>query len=97
MGFTSEAAFEKELIRLLRTNGWQSENDNLGFDSVLKYPSEQDLIDNWAKILYVHNNTNNWLNDCPLTRSEMEQILEKIDILKSPYNINGLINGESVD
>lgn len=96
MGFTSEAAFEKELIRLLRANGWQSENDNLGFDSVLKYPSEQDLIDNWAKILYVHNNTNDRLNDCPLTRSEMEQILEKIDILKSPYNINGLINGESV-
>ena len=43
MTFKSEADFEEALIRVLQQNAWEKE--------VIKYPTEQDLIRNWADIL----------------------------------------------
>ena len=44
VGFTKEADFENALITALQRNGWEQE--------VLQYPTEDDLIDNWAEILF---------------------------------------------
>ena len=42
MGFDSETAFESALIKcLVEEKGWK--------DGVIKYPTEKDLLDNWAK------------------------------------------------
>ena len=40
-----ELKFESELINLLFEKGWERE--------VLKYPTEDDLIQNWADILFI--------------------------------------------
>ena len=44
MAFDDELKFESELINLLFEKGWERE--------VIKYPSEEDLIQNWADILF---------------------------------------------
>ena len=44
MTFKNEAAFEQAFIETLFNKGWES--------TVLKNPTEQDLINNWAKILF---------------------------------------------
>lgn len=88
MTFTSEAAFEEALIQSLTQKGWENE--------VIKYPTEQDLIDNWAHILFENNRGIDRLNDFPLTRGEMDQILEQITELRTPLKLNGFINGKSV-
>ena len=89
-GFDSELAFEKELIETLyNERGWNS-------GKTLHYPTEQDLLDNWAEILYHNNRSIDRLGDYPLTRGEMAQIIEQIDGLKTPMNINGFVNGKSL-
>ena len=49
-----------------------------GEKEVLKNYSEQDLLRNWANILFDNNRDIDRLNDYPLTDSEMQQILEQI-------------------
>lgn len=88
MTFTSEAAFEEALIQSLTQKGWEA--------AVIKYPTEQDLIDNWAHILFENNRGIDRLNDFPLTKGEMDQILEQITELRTPLKLNGFINGKSV-
>ena len=89
MTFTSEAAFEEALIQsLTQSKGWENE--------VIKYPTEQTLIDNWAKILFKNNKGIDRLNDFPLTKGEMDQILEQITELRTPLKLNGFVNGKSV-
>lgn len=88
MTFTSEAAFETALIEELKNKGWESE--------VLKNPTEADLLQNWAAILFQNNRDIDRLNDVPLSNTEMQQILEKIRELKTPLNLNGFINGKTV-
>lgn len=90
MIFDSEKAFEDAVIERLKQYGW----DDAG--GVLEYPTEQDLIDNWAKILFQNNKQLDKLNDQPLTDGEMSQILEQIIELRSPLALNGFINGKSV-
>ena len=88
MVFIKESDFEQALIDLLKNYGWEKD--------VMKNPSEEDLIDNWAKILYENNRGIDRLNDYPLTDGEMRQILEQIETLKTPLRLNGFINGGSV-
>lgn len=88
MTFTKEADFEEALIKVLGNHGWDK--------NVLKYPTEKDLIDNWAKILYKNNRDIDRLNDYPLTESEMQQIIEQIKELKTPLKLNGFINGKTI-
>lgn len=89
MIFDKESDFEEALIVVLQQHGW-------GSGEVIKYPTEQDLIDNWARILYQNNADIDRLNGCPLTDGEMKQILDQIKTLKTPIALNGFINGKSV-
>ncbi len=85
--FNKEADFENALIALLSTKSWEKE--------VLRYPTEEELIANWQAHL---NKTNQHIDklDVPLIRSEMNQILEQVQALKTPYALNGFINGKTV-
>ncbi|MCT7639695.1 type I restriction endonuclease subunit R [Aliarcobacter butzleri] len=89
MTFTNEAEFEKALIKVLRDKGW-------GEHDVIKNPTEEQLLENWAKILFENNKSIDRLNNIPLTHSEMQQILEQINILKTPLKLNSFINGRTV-
>ncbi|HVW16401.1 MAG TPA: HsdR family type I site-specific deoxyribonuclease [Mucilaginibacter sp.] len=86
--FTGEAAFENALIQLLAAKGWEAE--------VLKNPTEEDLLSNWADILFQNNREIDRLNDTTLTPGEMQQVLEQITALRTPLKLNGFINGKSV-
>ena len=88
MIFNKEADFEEALIKILSEKGWEKE--------VLKNYSEKELLRNWADILYENNRDIDRLNDYPLTDSEMQQILEQIENLRTPLKLNGFINGKSV-
>ena len=88
MLFDRESDFEKALIDVLQRYGWEKD--------VLKNPTEDDLIRNWAEILYENNRGIDRLNDYPLTDSEMRQIIEQVETLKTPLRLNGFINGGSV-
>ncbi len=88
MTFQKEADFEEALIKVLSNNGWES--------AVLKSPTEQDLIKNWANILYDNNRGIDRLDNYPLTDGEMQQIIEQITELRTPLKLNGFINGKTV-
>lgn len=88
MKFNNELVFEKALITKLFDKGW----DN----NVLKNKTEQDLIDNWAEILFKNNRSIDRLNDFPLTNGEMQQILSQVNQLRTPLKLNGFINGKTV-
>lgn len=88
MAFSDEGDFERALITVLFDKGWSHE--------VIKYPTEKDLIRNWADILYRNNCTVDRLDKYPLTDSEMGQILDQIKVLGSPYALNGFINGKTI-
>lgn len=88
MIFNKESDFEATLIKILSEKGWEKE--------VLKNYSEQDLLKNWANILFENNRDIDRLNDSPLTDGEMQQILEQIKNLRTPLKLNGFINGKSV-
>lgn len=88
MTFTTEAAFEEALIKTLKQKGWE--------DTVLKNPTEADLLRNWADILFENNRSRDRLDSFPLTDGEMQQILEQINELRTPLKLNGFINGKSV-
>ena len=88
MIFNKESDFEEALIKILSEKGWEKE--------VLKNYSEQDLLQNWANILFENNRDIDRLNDYSLTDGEMQQILEQIKNLRTPLKLNGFINGKSV-
>lgn len=86
--FRTEAEFEASVIDLLTRHGWS--------DEVLRNPTEQQLIDNWARILFDNNRGVDVLGDVPLTEGEMAQILEQINDLRTPLALNEFINGRTV-
>ena len=89
MSFNDELVFEKALVDLLtKSCGWKS--------GVLEYPTEKKLLENWANILFDNNRDIDRLNDYPLTDTEMLQIIEQIQRLKTPLKLNEFINGGSV-
>ncbi|MCZ8540295.1 type I restriction endonuclease subunit R, EcoR124 family [Psychrobacillus psychrodurans] len=88
MVFTKEAEFEEALINLLISQK--------GWEEVIKFPTEEDLIRNWADILFQNNRDIDRLNNVPLTDSEMRQIMEQITELRTPLRLNGFINGKSI-
>lgn len=88
MVFERESDFELALIKILSSKGWE--------DNVIKNPTEEDLIKNWANILFANNREIDRLNNYPLTDGEMAQILEQINKLKTPLKLNGFINGKTV-
>ena len=54
MAYNDELKFENELINLLFEKGWERE--------VIKYPTEEDLLQNWADILFKNNSGIDQLN-----------------------------------
>ncbi|MCC8047172.1 MAG: HsdR family type I site-specific deoxyribonuclease [Clostridiales bacterium] len=88
MAFTKEVDFEAALIKILSEKGWSKE--------VLHNYTEQQLIDNWADILYDNNMGIDRLNGHRLTSGEMQQIIEQIGALRTPNRLNGFINGNHV-
>ena len=88
MAFDNELEFEQALINILFEKGWERE--------VIKYPTEEDLIQNWADILFKNNSGIDQLNDVPLSTNEMQQLIEQITKLRSPMLLNEFINGKTV-
>ena len=88
MTFTKESDFEAALIKVLSENGWDKE--------IITYPTEKDLIQNWADILYNNNRSIDRLNNYPLTEGEMQQIITQIAQLRTPLKLNSFINGKTV-
>ena len=86
--FDKEEDFENAFITLLKSCGWEKQ--------VIKYPTEADLIKNWANILYNNNRDKDKLGDYPLTDTEMAQIIEQITTLRTPFSLNSFINGGTV-
>ena len=80
MAFTKEADFEEAVVKLLIDRGWK--------DGVLKNYTEQQLIQNWANILFENNRGIDRLNDYPLTDGEMQQIMEQVMNAKTPMKLN---------
>lgn len=86
--FARESDFERAVIHELTQRGWES--------TVLTNLSEQELLANWANILFENNRGIDQLNDTPLTEGEMQQIMEQLTELRSPLKLNGFINGKTV-
>ena len=86
--FNSELEFEKAVIEHLIEHGWEK--------NVLKNKTPEQLLDNWADILYNNNKGIDRLNGHPLTSGEKAQLIEQIKILKSPLNLNKFINGKTI-
>lgn len=88
MTYKNETEFEKEVIEALTECGWT--------DGVLTHSTEEDLIQNWANILFENNRGIDQLNNTPLTEGEVRQIIEQVSMLRTPLKLNGFINGHSV-
>ena len=89
ISFSSEQDFEEALTQHLTRYGWE--------ENILKNPTEEDLIKNWANIIYGNNRDVNRLGNYPLTPTEMKQIIEKVNAARTPYAINKLINQRLID
>lgn len=89
MEFKDEKEFEDALVKALTTSyGWDSK--------VIEYPTEEDLIANWAQILFDNNRGRDRLNEVPLTQGEIGQVFEQIRKLRTPCLLNGFINGKEI-
>ena len=86
--FLKELDFEQALADLLPQHGWEPQ--------VIKNPTEEMLVKNWAAIIFNNNRDMNRLGDFPLTDTEMQQIITQVDNLKNPYEVNKFINGGQV-
>lgn len=86
--FVKESDFEQALCEHLVQHGWSSE--------VIMQPTEEDLINNWANIIYDNNRDQALLGNYPLTSTEMQQIIDQVNLCGSPYKVNRLINGQQV-
>ena len=86
--YNDELDFEKDFIQALVKSGWVG--------GVLSHPTEKELIDNWATILFNNNKQIDRLNNVPLSDGEMQQLIDKITELKTPYMLNNFINGKDV-
>lgn len=89
MTFKDEKIFEDTIVSLLvNERGWN--------DGVIEYPTEEDLIKNWADILFRMNNEVDRLNGVPLNKGEINQLMSQINILQTPNQRNEFINGKTV-
>ena len=86
--FDNELKFEAAFVELLKECGWEKE--------VIKNPTEDDLIDNWAKILFDNNREIDRLGNYPLTREEMDDIISEIASKRTPFALNSFINGKEI-
>ena len=83
--FQQESAFELALCDVLTQHGWEKD--------ILVQASEEDLVENWAQIIFDNNREQERLGNYPLTASEMQQVIDQVNTWHSPYEINKQING----
>ena len=86
--FSNELDFEKEVIAKLINHGWDK--------NILRFKTEKDLLDNWAEILYQNNKGIDRLNGHKMTDGEKSQLIEQINTLKTPLELNKFINGKTI-
>ena len=86
-GFIKELAFEEALTNHLLKHGW---------NEVIKNPTEEEPVENWASIIYDNNREIDKLGNYPLTASEMQQVMDTVNMKGSPYEMNRFINGKQV-
>lgn len=86
-GFIKELDFEEALTNHLLNHGW---------NEVIKNPTEEELVQNWANIIYDNNRSIDKLGNYPLTKSEMQQVIDKVNMCDSPYALNNFINAKVV-
>ena len=89
MSFNNEKEFEDALIAKL------TQLDNQWSRDILEYKTEDELIDNWASIIFNNNSQTDKLNGFPLTKTEMQQIISQING-ESPFAINRRLNGKYI-
>ena len=85
--FIKELAFEEALTHHLLGHGW---------NEVVMNPTEEQLVENWARIIYDNNREIDKLGNYPLTASEMQQVMDKVNMVSSPYEMNRFINAQQV-
>ncbi len=85
--FIKELAFEEALTNHLLRHGW---------NEVIMNPTEEQLVENWARIIYDNNREIDKLGNYPLTASEMQQVMDKVNMVSSPYEMNRFINAKQV-
>ena len=83
--FLKELDFEEALAKQLTQHGWEPQ--------IIKNPTEENLIRNWAAIIFNNNRDINRLGEYPLTETEMQQVMAQVDALRNPYEINKFIIG----
>lgn len=84
--YEHETPFERDLVNLLVSEkGWEG--------GVLLNPTEEDLIQNWATIIFENNRQPSRLGDYPLTPGEINQLLEQVNNAVTPLQKNELITG----
>lgn len=88
MIYDDELIFEQDVIKKLTSHGWSK--------NILKYKTEEELLDNWAEILFNNNKGIDRLNGQPLTESEKKQLIDQINKLKTPFNLNKFVNGKTI-
>lgn len=85
--YASEAEFEDAVVDALTTrHGWSK--------NVLMYPSVDDLVDNWAEIIFRNNNTPHRLNSVPLSAGEKQQLVEQVSALATPADVQRFLQGK---
>ena len=84
--FENEGKFEEALIKRLHDYRWE--------ENVLRYKTEKELIKNWAEIIYENNRGIDNLGNYPLTETEMQQIIDNINALRTPFMLNSFILGK---
>ena len=89
--FVKESQFEQALVDLLPHHGWEKE--------VIVQPTEEDLIQNWAKILFDNNRDINKLGNYPLTASEFAKAhrYRKVCLLGTLPTMNGTFFQQSFE
>lgn len=85
--FIKELAFEEALTNHLLEHGW---------NEVIMNPTEEQLVENWGRIIYDNNREIDKLGNHPLTASEMQQVMDKVNMVNSPYEMNRFINAKEV-
>lgn len=83
----SESEFESKIIERLQRHGW---------GEVLQYKTEEELIENWANILFQNNIDRDRLNGCPLSSNEKRKLMTMVNSLATPFDVNHFINGRTI-
>lgn len=85
--FSSEAAFEDAVIEALtQRHGWSKQ--------VLNYPTVENLVDNWAQVIFKNNSGSRRLNGVPLSAGEKRQLVETVSTLSTPADVQRFLQGK---